>query len=315
MAFKCEICKARDAKRQFIGSVLNGDPEKELYICNECYEKMIPKLTWKSLGPLLTLQQNLLEKTASLKNAVSTTLATATLKIFDKIEDKMAESSVDFFARDMVLLLYMTDKDDVAARDKLHTMSFRKPFMDGNIKVFPVIFDDEIANIYMSLDPENEKKLLNLVAPATAQYFAPAFSYVGVGVDYITLDVVDFFTCLLHAVDLVDSFKNGKRPLTNKEALEEIKGFLNDKYGEKPPASLDKKPSRRRHTVKDSSDEDAKSSSKKDVKKKTIKPSATTATSKKQSKSNAAAAKSKNKNKGKTNKKSGGRGETTSDDK
>ncbi len=261
MAFKCEICKARDAKRQFIGSVLNGEPEKELYICNECFEKLTPKLTWESLGPLLALQQARLGTNILLRGAVSTMLASATLKIYDKIDNKLSKKIQDFYKQEMSLLIYVVNKD--RGTEDVHSLGFHEPYEYEGMTIFPFVFDAEIVNVYMSLDPNNSKNLINLVLPETQKYFSPAFNYIGIGVDYGPFDVVDFFDCLIRAVDLIDSFaddaKSNVKPLTAKM----IERFLNsDSFktnGSKPKKRQTKKKSNK---VKETETEELKKKSK-----------------------------------------------------
>ena len=214
MAFKCEICKARDAKRQFIGSILNGMPEEELYICNECYEKLTPSLTWKSLGPILTLQHEMLGKSLPLKNAVGAVMAESALKIHEKITSELLKYIPEFYKDEMTMIITITDMTRSGKKrgQAVHTLSFAEPYFNesNTIEVFPYEFDGDLVNVYLSLDPGNDRNLLNVMMPKMKEYCSPGFNYIGVGLDYGPFDVVQFFDCLVHAVDMLGKFCNQK---------------------------------------------------------------------------------------------------------
>ena len=209
----------------------------------------------------------------SLKSVVSTVLAAVTLKIHDKIINKLSKTMPDFYKRDMTMLLYIANKK--TGKSQLHAMSFCKPYMNESIKIFPFMFDGEVVNVYMSIDPDNERNLMNLVLPETKKHFSPAFNYIGVGVDYGAFDIVDFFDCLLRAVDLIDSFADESKNTTPKRATEEmIEKFLKGDLTEE-----DIKPKRKRRAKKFSDDEKESLAKKTEKKKPTKKTSKTKSSS------------------------------------
>ena len=224
MAFKCEICKKRDAKRQYIGAVSYNAPEKELYVCNECYTKLTPALTWESLKPLLTHQLLSLESAdPRLLNSVTTTLAIAVLKSYHKL-NAQRKTIPDLLDRGASVMMLVAGEK--ASRDEIHTLTFLKPNINGSIKTFHFIFDDDLIDVFMSLDPHNEKELTNIIALKTKKHFPPAFGYLGLGIDAGYSDPVSFFHCLIRAVDLVDGFADVKSlPKTSRAATERLQAL------------------------------------------------------------------------------------------
>ena len=143
---------------------------------------------------------------------------TTYMKIYDKIDNKLSKKIQDFYKQEMSLLIYVMNKE--RGTEDVHSLAFHEPYEYEGMTIFPFVFDAETVNVYMSLDPSNSRNLINLVLPETQKYFSPAFNYIGIGVDCGSFDVVDFFDCLIRAVDLIDAFADGTKsnvkPLTAK---------------------------------------------------------------------------------------------------